>query len=277
MDAVSRDLLHRHDQDMPTGQPHHDMTIVAVKNVDASLTFAQFSVVAVTGIVFDPGTSAATLLSFYQGPVLQVDTPPTPAVPGQFVVLLQPLAPGAVGLACAAGVVQVQINMANASDQFADVVAEQSAYLGSGQAGAAKILWKQSGTGTVWAVVALAGAGGGKALLLGKPAATWTSGSTITLTPCDSAGVATGDPNVTVQAGWTLPTGANIPTSTIIPYELAADGKFYVIGTPTWVVTDVTYDATNHVFNKTYALIFAASSTSSTNYVITDMSNCQNP
>lgn len=39
----------------------------------------------------------------------------------------------------------------------------------------------------------------GKALKFGKATANWTSGNTVTLTPCDSGGTATGEPNVTAD------------------------------------------------------------------------------
>jgi len=85
---------------------------------------------------------------------------------------------------------------------------------------------------------------------LGKPTEAYSSGATITLDPCDSAGDDNGEDNVTVQAGWTLPDNTNIPTSAIIPFQQAADGKWYVIGQPKEVATNFNYDTTTHKLQK---------------------------
>ena len=85
-------------------------------------------------------------------------------------------------------------------------------------------------------------------ILFGTPTTAYSSGSTITLQPCDSNGVSTGAATVTVQAGWTLPTvigtALTIPTTAIIPFQAAqpvgsAAPLYYVIGQPgCQIVTD---------------------------------------
>ena len=87
-------------------------------------------------------------------------------------------------------------------------------------------------------------------LSLGKPTVLYTSGATITLNPVDAAGVDNGAENVTVQAGWTLPANTNIPTSAIIPFQVAADGLLYVLGEPREVITNMQYDTTSHKIQK---------------------------
>ena len=86
--------------------------------------------------------------------------------------------------------------------------------------------------------------GGGPApIRLGKPTGAYTSGATITLQPCDSAGENTVETAVLVQAGWTLPSGAEIGTDQIIPFQMAAtDGLNYAIGNPRLVVCDMEID-----------------------------------
>lgn len=98
-------------------------------------------------------------------------------------------------------------------------------------------------------------------ILWGKPTAAYTSGATITLNPCDVAGVDNGVANATVQAGWTLPTTFNgnaltgtaltIPVTAIIPYALAADGLYYVLGQPFQDYGIVTYSTTTHKLYQT--------------------------
>ena len=83
--------------------------------------------------------------------------------------------------------------------------------------------------------------GSGTGTLLGHPTAAWSSGTTITLDPCDPAGVDTGEANATVyirpdQASASITTfggkttNCTIPTTAIVAYALAADNKAYVIG-----------------------------------------------
>ena len=92
-------------------------------------------------------------------------------------------------------------------------------------------------------------------ILLGKPTEAYSSGATMTLDPCDSAGTDNGDANVVVQAGWTMPpvapdTPTTIPVTAIVPYQQAADELFYVIGAPREVITNMQYDTTSHKLQK---------------------------
>jgi len=95
-------------------------------------------------------------------------------------------------------------------------------------------------------------------ILLGKPASPYKTGATISLTPCDASGTTTGAANMTVQAGWTLPTGLTgteleIPTSAIIPFQQSADGKYYVLGQPVQAWGQVTYSTTTHkLYQRTW-------------------------
>ncbi len=88
------------------------------------------------------------------------------------------------------------------------------------------------------------------AVNLGKPVGWYVFGATIALDPCDSEGTDNGLANVTVQAGWTLPANTNIPVSAIIPYQLAADNKHYVLGSPKEVITNIRYDTGTHKIQK---------------------------
>lgn len=82
--------------------------------------------------------------------------PTSDHVPEKFVVLLEPLQNGEVGLACIEGVVQCQVNITSASHQFAAVKASTTANLESTDYGGARMLWQESGTGLKHAVVHLA-------------------------------------------------------------------------------------------------------------------------
>jgi hypothetical protein len=90
----------------------------------------------------------------------------------------------------------------------------------------------------------------GMAMRFGKPSSAYSSGATMTLDPCDAGGADNGLENVTVQAGFTLPAGTEISTSTVVPFCQAADGKFYVVGTMREVMTAFQYDTTSHKLQK---------------------------
>ena len=69
------------------------------------------------------------------------------------------------------GVVPTQIDVTDEDHDYAVAKASDSTQLSSATGGTAQILWKESGTGTKWAVVRLGGAGGRK----DKPAVVNTS------------------------------------------------------------------------------------------------------
>jgi hypothetical protein len=104
-------------------------------------------------------------------------------------------------------------------------------------------------------------------ILLGVPKEAYSAGDTVDLDPCDASGTKTsGASAVTVQAGWTLPEDATIPTTQIIPYQLAADGKYYAIGQAKTVIRDVRYDLTTFTLQKKWFLDFGAFSSTESDW-----------
>ncbi|MEN6385317.1 MAG: hypothetical protein ABFD79_08960 [Phycisphaerales bacterium] len=87
---------------------------------------------------------------------------------GRFVIAAEPIAANAIGRAYAAGIVTVQIDITDETHTCADIEAEDKAKLKSAASGAAAILWKETGTGTKWAVIRFGGGGGGSTQLRGK-------------------------------------------------------------------------------------------------------------
>ena len=185
---------------------------------------------------------------------------PAAAHVGAFAVLAEPAEAGAIALGIVTGVAAVRVHVTDADHASAELEAAEYDHLASADNGSAAILWKEAGTGVLWAIVRL-GNVDQRPLLLGMPTGAYTSGATITLDPCDAAGVDNGQPNATVQAGWTLPANTNIPTTAIIPYQLAADGNFYVIGQPREVITNMQYDTTTHKLQKKVRYDFGAFAT----------------
>ncbi len=80
-------------------------------------------------------------------------------------------------------------------------------------------------------------------VLFGKPTAAFSSGTTITLDPCDVSGTDTGEDNVTVytqadQSSYSMTNSTTIPTTQIVPYILGDDDAYYMLGTPVEIITD---------------------------------------
>ena len=130
-------------------------TVVLVKNASGS-DQERFAVLGVAAPVISP---SANLPEFKNRVVLSCVTP-SDDHRGRFVVLAEPIKSGNMGRAVAAGVTPVKVSVQNSADDSADVFSGQTGHLKSGE-GAASILWKESGTGIVWAVVRIGGGSGG--------------------------------------------------------------------------------------------------------------------
>lgn len=105
-------------------------------------------------------TPTANLDEFKQRLQMLGTTPTTAAHTGKFCILYEPLAPGAIGWAFVSGAAICQIDVTVDTHTNADVKDGDRTKLASAATGLASILWKESGTGTKWALVRL-GAGGG--------------------------------------------------------------------------------------------------------------------
>jgi hypothetical protein len=126
--------------------------LVWVQN-DSGADVGQFAVLGID----DAGiTPTDNLDSFKNEVFLSGVTPTTADYTGWFVVTVAPIADGEMGLAFAAGVFPVKVNMVTSGDSWADVKNSDATQLQSSNiGGAAQILWSESGTGTKWAVVRL--------------------------------------------------------------------------------------------------------------------------
>jgi hypothetical protein len=86
---------------------------------------------------------------------LDCDTPAAADHTGKFVVLLEPIPAGKCGRAVLSGLTQVHLEMTDEAHGFADVKDADATVLASCAAGAAQILWRDSTSGSDWAVVRL--------------------------------------------------------------------------------------------------------------------------
>ena len=233
---------------------HARREIVRVQNVSGS-TIDRYGVAGIDSPLFSPSSYSD---AFKAEPLLKVTTPAAGTHDGAFVVLLEPLADDAIGRAVLAGATQVQVDVADEGHAWADVADGDATQLASAPAGSAQILWKQSGTGTKWAIVRLANLCVGR-LLFGKLKADWTdSQSQVSIDPCDAAGNDNGladvdvyvqndktafDPSTATVAGDSVDIGAKVAEGTIIPYVLDDEGDWIVPAQPHQVIVDMQVDS----------------------------------
>ncbi|HBR20282.1 MAG: hypothetical protein UV78_C0006G0010 [Parcubacteria group bacterium GW2011_GWA2_43_17] len=142
-----------------TGQGGYSSSVY-IKNSSGS-DAARFDVLGISDVVFSPADSDA--LPQFKNKVVLTGVIPTSVdhAGGRFVICQEPIANGSIGSAFAHGVCQVQINVTDDTHKFADVKDSDHALLDSAASGAVSILWKESGTGTKWAVVRFGSSGGG--------------------------------------------------------------------------------------------------------------------
>lgn len=123
--------------------------IILVKNASGS-DRERFHILGITEPVISPTDNED---QFKNRVALKGETPNEDDHLGKFVILLEPLKAGSLGLAMAMGVCPVRINIEKEEYACADVNDGNAASLKSGTSGSAQILWKESGTGVKWAIV----------------------------------------------------------------------------------------------------------------------------
>lgn len=139
-----------------------DVGIVNVQNATENQQY-RFGALVIDNIAVPPETSedeftsCAPLYLCIQATESNKDKP--------FVVLLEPLAPGATGRGMLIGTTPAQVNVLDETHGYIEPSTDSgsSGALQSSETGFGRILWKESGTGTKWALVQLGcgGAGGG--------------------------------------------------------------------------------------------------------------------
>jgi hypothetical protein len=128
-------------------------SIVLVRN-DSGADLSRFAVLGVEEPVISPNYNEN---EFKNRVALAGVEPAADTHEGRFVIFAEPLADGALGLAFAAGVCPVQVDVDDDDEQnrLADVADGETGHLKAGLYGSAGILWREGGTGTQWAVVRL--------------------------------------------------------------------------------------------------------------------------
>jgi len=152
---AARDFRARQQGRTQTAQPGFRFSgIILVKNTSGT-DQDRFAVLGIDSPVITPTDNED---EFKNRLALRGVVPDQAEHVGRFVILAEPLADGEIGRAFAHGVCPVKINVEDEAHAYADIEDAQTQYLKSGTSGAAQILWAESGTGEVWAVVRLGAA-----------------------------------------------------------------------------------------------------------------------
>jgi hypothetical protein len=125
-------------------------SIVLVQN-NSGATVGRFGVLGIDGPIITP---TAGLTQFHEQVAL-VGSTPAAGHRGKFVILLEPLADGAIGRAVVDGVAPCRVVFATGTETRADVLAGDTTCLNASAGGSTNVLWKEAGTGEKWAVVRL--------------------------------------------------------------------------------------------------------------------------
>lgn len=128
---------------------------IKVRN-DTGTALPRFSIVAIGSPWTTPSTGGAVLDVFKTRRTCAA-TIPVEADRGKFAILVDGCAPSGVVDAIASGIVQCQIvvSAGEESHEWADVEPGSTSVLHASSSGSARILWKETGTGTKWAQVRL--------------------------------------------------------------------------------------------------------------------------
>lgn len=232
-------------------------SLVLVKNNNTSSGVGQFCVLGIDDIGIAPSNN---IDSFKNEMFLSCVTPTVADSTGYFVVTVDPIAAGEMGLAFATGVFPVKVNIVDTHHVWADVKDSDTTQLQSGVSGVAQILWSESGTGSKWAVVRLGNygppeikwkltgtvTGGGKYLarsVFGQSAAT----SSGTLAMPEGMTVASSDNILLLNATEDGSSGHALSTGIFGTGEIvgtATDGKMIVLSRIAETATSLTIAAT---------------------------------
>jgi len=202
--------------------------LVLVQNISGS-DQARFAVLGISGVVFTPTDNAD---EFKQRIALTATTPATGSHEGKFVVLWEPIRDDELGWAWIWGVCPVQINVTNSGHSYADITNADATKLTSNAAGGSGVLivWKESGTGTKWAVVAFGAKEAYATVRYAKVTGSPGSSDTVTATLWNGAAFS--------GASITLDTGNGVNWEDVFPPVVQNTSTFLVVnitGVANWI------------------------------------------
>lgn len=200
--------------------------VINVKNVSGG-ALQRFAVVKINDALITPTESQS---EFEARVAFDVTTPG--AASDYVAILLEPIRSNKIGRAVISGAVQVQVNVTNAGHKYATPTAADATKLTSAAAasqGAVEILWKESGTGTKWAVVRL-----------GTLVAPSGGGGSITVQDDSGSPSYTGITTVQIEptSAWDIVTSGTVKIfeASATHGGLLTDGSQSICGTKTFVL-----------------------------------------
>jgi hypothetical protein len=147
---------------------------------------------------------------------------------GKFVILLEPLASGAIGRGLVSGVCPVAISTEDGQVAWADVDDDSTSTLRAAETGSAKILWMESeSAGTHWAIVQLGAAG--PTSLWGVLVEELTAGGSALVTIWDGAPPMYATARSVEAHDWLLSQEDSLPAGTKVKLEWIG-GYWWVTG-----------------------------------------------
>lgn len=138
-------------QQKPGGDSGSGLSPLRVKN-NSGTDCARFGILGVADVQINQSDNAT---EFYNEILLDGESPVLATHCGKFVVCLEPVSDGMIGRCIMNGLVQVQVNMVDADDNWCDIKAATFDKLESYGAGSAEIIHKPAGTGVKWCLVQL--------------------------------------------------------------------------------------------------------------------------
>ena len=158
---LAREMKQRRHAQMRSGDGSHASAgspgegTVLVKNISGQ-DRDRFAAMAIAGPIITPGQNET---AFRNRIAVTGEMPGSEVEPGNFVILLEPLRAGAIGRAMAMGICPARVQVQDANHRCADLDTSGDGLLHSTELGPAHILWKESGTGTRWALLRLGSPG----------------------------------------------------------------------------------------------------------------------
>lgn len=157
IDAAA-EFRRRQFQFVPPSVKRADFGILPVRN-ETGDAIGRFAVLVLAGILIDPADNEPEFLA---DPAFSGIAPATGALE-PWVLTLQPALEDDIVPAMIAGITPAQINVTDEAHEFAQAADGMVEMLSSGNAGPARILWKEAGTGIKWAVLQFPFGGAGVA------------------------------------------------------------------------------------------------------------------
>lgn len=129
--------------------------IVTVRN-DSGADQDRFAVLGIGTPLILPSDNAA---AFQERIALSLVAPDEELQADRFCILQEPIAAGALGRGLILGVTPVRLDVTAEDDRTATIVTNETGTLRTGSSGAARILWKEAGTGERWGIVQIPSGG----------------------------------------------------------------------------------------------------------------------